>query len=112
MNIDYKYQIMVFKNEYNGNSIYKLGLSKKNQDGTYTNGYILAQFKKGVELENKTNIYIKSAWLTFYLTKDKKTVPYVFINEFETVGENKIKEENKDPFQEMHDNIEENDLPW
>jgi hypothetical protein len=29
MNIEYKYQIMVFKNEYNGNPIYKLGLSKK-----------------------------------------------------------------------------------
>ena len=117
MNIEYKYQLMVFKNEYEGKPIYKIGLSKKNADGSYANGYILAQFKKGIELENRTNIYIKNAWLTFYLTKDKKTVPYIFINEFETVEQtiNRVKEENKDPFQEMHDNIEEtieNDLPW
>ena len=105
MNIEYKYHIMVFKNEYEGKPIYKLGISKKNQDGSYTNGYILTQFKKNVELENKTNIYIKNAWLTFYLTKEKKTVPYIFINEFETVEQ--TIEKNKNPYEEFGKQLDE-----
>ena len=37
--------------------------------------------KQKVELDNQTNIYIKSAWLKFYL-KDNKTMPYLNNNTF------------------------------
>lgn len=86
MNITNNYPVMIFKREYQGNTFYSLGLSKKDANNNYTNGYMPCQFKRGVELEDKTKIYIKSAWLSFYL-KDKETKPYIFINEFETVGE-------------------------
>lgn len=76
-------EVMVFVNEHNGRKFYKVGISKKMQDGNYQNGYVDAQFKKDIILENKTKINIKSAWLTFYMNKENITVPYIFINEFE-----------------------------
>lgn len=101
MNIESKYPVMVFKNINDGKVFYNLGLSKKDKEGNYINGYMACRFKKDVELENQTKISIKKAWLDFYV-KDKKTNPYVFISEFETIDQTieRIKEENResDPY--------------
>lgn len=96
MNIEQKYPVMIFKAINNGKTFYNLGLSRKDEKGNYINGYINCKFKKDVELEDKTKIYIKSAFLTFYL-KDKITVPYIFISEFETIDQTleRIKRENE-----------------
>lgn len=96
MNITNEFPVVVFKNNYNGIDYYKIGLSKKDIEGNYVNGYKSVKFKKGVSLEDKTKIYIRKAWLDFYI-KDKKTIDYIFISEFETVGETieKAKEETK-----------------
>lgn len=115
MNITNENKVMVFKKDGKYGSMYSLGLSKKGQDGKYQNGYIGCKFKNGVELENRTNIYIKNAWLTFYLDKDKKTVPYIFINEFTTVEQTieQAKEEvkqNNDPFEEFSKEANLNEL--
>ena len=67
------------------------------------------RFRKDVELENKTKIYIKEYWLDFYNWEyqgKKGTSFYFFINKFETVEQTieRIHEENKeekDPFEEM-----------
>lgn len=75
---------MIFKSDNNDKTIYSIGLSKKNQDGSYENGYMVVRFKKDVTLENKTKIKIKNAWLDFYKVENK-TNPYIFINEFEVV---------------------------
>ena len=72
MNIENKYPVMIFRSTYENKYFYKMGLSKKGQDGKYINGYIMCRFKNGVELEDKTKLYIKNAWLDFYL-KDKET---------------------------------------
>lgn len=84
MNIENKYPVMIFKREYEGKTYYNVGLSRKDKDGNYINGYMSCRFKNGVEVADKTKIYIKNAWLDFYL-KDKVTIPYIFINEFTTV---------------------------
>ena len=84
MNIEQKYPVMIFKAINNGKTFYNLGLSRKDEKGNYINGYINCKFKKDVELEDKTKIMIKSAFLTFYL-KDKITVPYIFISDFDLV---------------------------
>ena len=86
MKISNEYPVMIFANQKEDKTYYSLGLSKKNQDGSYINGYLQCQFKKGVELDNQTNIYIKDAWISFYI-KDNKTIPYVFINEYELVAD-------------------------
>ena len=84
MNITSDKPFTIFKNEDNGRDFYKIGLSKKLENGDYQNGYITCQFRKDVSLDNNTKIYIKTAWLSFY-KKDKATIPYIFINEFETI---------------------------
>lgn len=81
---------MVFRKDYNGTPVYSIGISKKNRDGSYTNGYLVAQFRNKVELDNQTKIMIENAWLTFYLNKQGKTVPYIFINEFREIEEESL----------------------
>lgn len=87
MNIQTDKMQMIFRKDYEDRTVYTMGMSKKKPDGTYDNAYIPVNFKKGVELENQTNIYIKSAWLTFFKTKEGKPMFYIFINDFNTVQE-------------------------
>lgn len=137
---------MIFRNDINytdntGNSItrpiYKIGLSHKNTDGSYSQGSMLCKFSKNMpDLESKTLIYIKNAWLDFYFkerTKEngekfKETIPYIFINEFvtldEAINEGKPDFDNmptsnnnievSDPFQEFADatEISPDELPF
>ena len=91
MNITTEYPVMIFKND-NG---YSISLSDKKQDGNYVNWYKKCQFKKGVELENKTNILIKKAWLKCNEVNGKK-YEFVFISEFEIVNNNE-----PDPFNDI-----------
>lgn len=96
MEITESHLLKVFRKDYEGRTYYKVGISKKDQNGNYINGYLDVRFKKDVELEDRANIYIKKAWIDFYL-KDKKTIPYIFISEFEAVEEtiDRIHKENK-----------------
>lgn len=98
MNIVSENPVMVFKKEGQYGAMYSIGISKKKEDGTYENGYIPCKFRKDVNIEDRTNIYIKKAWLSFYKDKDKKTNVYIFINEFTKVEEtiNKSKEDSLD----------------
>ena len=93
-----KYE-MIFRKDYNGKPTYSVGLSKKKQDGTYENGYLKVSFKNGIELQDKTKIKIKDAWLNFNVV-EKKTYPFIFIKEFEIEEK---KEEN--PFEDFGNSI-------
>lgn len=75
---------MVFRRDYEGRAYYSTSIGRKLQDGTYENAYINIQFKRDVELENKTQIDVGNGWLTFYL-KDKIPQWYIFVNEFELI---------------------------
>ena len=86
MNISNEYPVTIFKNVNDYGTFYKVGLSKKDVEGKYINGYKDIRFKKGVELEDKSKIYIKKAWLDFYI-KEKKTIDYIFCSEFEKIEE-------------------------
>lgn len=99
MNIDNKYPVMIFKREYQGKEFYSVGLSKKDRNGNYINGYMTCSFKKGVSVPDKTKIYIKKAWVDFYL-KEKETKPFIFISEFETIGQtiDRIHKENEEEY--------------
>ena len=107
---------MIFRQDKDGKRFYSIGLSRKDKNGNFINGYMTVVFKKDVELENKTKIKIKEAWLGFNV-KDKKTYPHIFINDFDIVESGK-KETN--PFEEFGQQfevghqieIEENDLPF
>lgn len=105
-----EFPVNIFENEYEGKKYYKMGLTKKDLDGNYINGTIDCRFRKNVEVDASKKIYIKDAWLDFYV-KDKKTKPYVFVNKFEYVAD-VVKQ--KDPFEEFGEEIAltNEDLPF
>ena len=85
MNIECEKEKMIFRNEKDGKVFYSIGLSKKNQDGKYTSGYIACRFPKNANIENKTKIKILNAWLDFWVDDKKITHPYIFINKYEMI---------------------------
>ncbi len=76
--------VMIFKNE---NGRYTTSISNKKEDGSYENAYLQVQFRKGVELENKTRINIKDGFLTFFRTQEGNTVYKIVVLDFEQEGE-------------------------
>lgn len=119
MEIINKYPVKIFKREHEGKTYYKIGLSKKDQEGNYINGYIDAVFRKDVEIDDSKKIYIKNAWLDFYKTKDGKTNINIFINKFDYVSD--VIKDSKAPGDPLEntgtlytDDIEisDNDLPF
>lgn len=51
---------------------YTLGISSKDKDGNWVNGYLDCQFKKGVELNNKAKIEITNSFFTVSEYQGKK----------------------------------------
>lgn len=107
MNLSSDKEFLIFKNDKG----YTTTIGKKNSDGSYDNAYIGIQFNKDVQLENRTKIKIKNAWLSFFkIVKELKgetqttTVFFIRCSDFEIVEEAAKKEE-KNPFEEFGDNI-------
>jgi hypothetical protein len=99
MNVINDRPVMVFKKD----NKYIIGISKKKKDNTYEKAYIKIEFGKDIELEDKTLIKIKNAWLDFYNWEyegKKGTTWVIKCNEFE-----KQQNEGKDPFEEFGNNI-------
>ena len=71
-------ETMIFKNDIG----YSTSISKKNEDGTYENMFIPVNFKKGIEVENKTKINILNGFLSFYKTKEGLTKIKLVVTEF------------------------------
>ena len=76
MNVSGK--VTVFRKDFEGRPAYSFSISEKKEDGTYDRAYMNIKFKKGVELESKTEINITNGWLKQWGGKI-----YVFVNEFE-----------------------------
>ena len=87
MNIECEKEKMIFRNEKDGKVFYSIGLSKKNQDGKYTSGYMPCRFPKEANIPNKTKIKILNAWLDFWVDDKKITHPYIFINKYEILSD-------------------------
>ena len=85
--------VMIFKNE---NGRYTTSISNKKEDGSYENAYLQVQFRKGVELENKTKINIKDGFLTFFRTQEGNIVYKIVVLDFEQEGEAKETETSYD----------------
>lgn len=79
-------QTMVFAKELNDRTIYNASISKKEQDGTYTNTTILINFLDKPKIPNKSMVDIKNAWMSFYFKKDSKIpVFYLVCNDYEVI---------------------------
>lgn len=95
---------MVFCNVFDGREYYSIGLSKKDRDGNYENGYMPIQFRNGVRVTNQTRIVITKAWLSFYKDKNNKTVPYIFVSDFTKLEEGQLSNQ--------FETITDSDLPF
>lgn len=98
----------IYRKDFDGKPKYTIGLVKKDKQGNYENGYMTARFKQDVTLRDRTKIMIKQAWLSFS-QYEKKTYPYVFINDFEIVDEGEMQETQGDevnPFEYMKTKVE------
>ena len=83
--------VMVFRKDSDTRISYQIGLSRRTADGSWQNGYIMAQFNKDVELQNKEKIVLDNAILDFYVNTENRTVPFIRVFEF-----SKIENENTD----------------
>lgn len=72
------------KTSQGGNSYtqYSIGVASKDRDGNWINGFIDCQFKKGVEIANKSKIHINNAFYTVSEYNGKKYYK-LFIMEYE-----------------------------
>lgn len=103
--------VMVFANEReteNGKYInYSVGVSSKNQNGEWVNGYVPVRFKKGVTVANKAKIKINNAFYTVMKNGDKTYVS-LMITDFDDLSEGT---NSNDGFIDMS-NIKDEDLPF
>lgn len=77
----------IFKKVNDYGTFYSMGISKKNIDGNYINGFIPVKFRNDApSIEDKTDIIIKDAWLDFYKSKNNETIIQIFINSFDVVS--------------------------
>lgn len=100
--------VTVFKNEKDGKTRFSIGISHKKQDGTYENGYILAQFKKSLNAEqnlhNKDKIILNNAILDFWTDDKKNTNLKIFVFDYSMDSQ----ENNENSFV----TIDDGDLPF
>lgn len=103
-------KIRVFKSTFNDKDFYKFQVSQKNYDGTTTKFYIPLQFKKGVELQNETDIVVKGFVENLRENRADKYNPihYYQINVFEEVENEERNKQNA--YDEFRTNLDENEL--
>lgn len=118
MNIECDREKIIYKHTKEDKVFYSIGLYKKQQDGTYLNGYMSCRFPKDAELTDKTRIKIHEGWLDFYI-KDNKTYPYIFINKYEIVEKNQdgelldeVPANVKTDYDDSSIQLNDNDLPF
>lgn len=111
-------KVRVFKSTYNDRNYYKVQVKQKNYDDTEDIFYVPLQFKKGVELENQTDIIIKEAYENMRKNPKDEYNPiyYLMITEYEVVE--REEQVQAQAFKEFQDNlyaneqISEEDLPF
>ena len=68
--------VSVYRNDkqtqYGTFTTYSLGVSSKDKDGNWINGYVDCQFKKGVDIPNKSKINITNSFYTVSEYQGKK----------------------------------------
>ena len=116
MNIQSDKLFTIFAKDFEGKYLYRTSISRKMQEGKYDNAYIDVRFKQGEQLENKSRIYIKNGFLTFYRKKDNTPVFYIMVLDYEKVEEtieqskDIVKQETKDNFKEFGREVKLNDI--
>lgn len=111
-------KIRVFKNTYNDKTYYRVQVKQKNYDSTEDIFYVPLQFKKGVELENQTDIIIKEAYENMRKNpKDEyNQITYLVVTDFDIVE--RQEQVQAQAFKDFQDNlyaneqVSEDDIPF
>ena len=103
-------KIRVFKNTYNDQVYYRVQVKQKNYDKTEDIFYVPLQFKKGVVLENQTDIIIHSAYENMRKNPRDEYNPiyYLVVTDFEIVERQEQVE--KQAYADFQQNLYENEL--
>ena len=101
--------VTIFANEKeseNGKFMtYSIGVSSKNQQGEWVNGYITCRFKKGVSIANKTKIKINRSF--FVATKSKgKSYTSLMITDYEVLESGETAQNSADEFMKIPTDID------
>lgn len=104
------------KTSQNGNPYtqYSLGVSSKNVNDEWVNGFIDCQFKKGVEVPNKAKISIANSFYNVTEYNGKKYYK-IFILDFEVVEGGEVPQNNPsgEEWMQVPDGIDDSDgLPF
>lgn len=111
-------KVRVFKSTYNDRNYYKVQVKQKNYDDTEDIFYVPLQFKKGVELENQTDIIIKEAYENMRKNpKDEyNQITYLVVTDFDIVE--RQEQVQAQAFKDFQDNlnaneqVSEDDIPF
>ena len=99
--------VMVFANEKEGANgkytLYSIGVSSKDANKEWVNGFLNVRFKKGVSVPNKTKIKINNAFPVVTKSGDKTYVSFM-ITDFENL-------DNKEEWVDMS-NVKDDELPF
>lgn len=87
---------------------YAISVGTKNDDGTWKNGLFNVRFKKGVEIPDKTKIYIDNCFPIVSEYNGKSYINWM-ITDFEIDGESAPQTNND--FMNIPDEIDE-EVPW
>lgn len=109
-------KIRVWRKDFNGKTFYNFLVSQKEYDGTESKYYIPISFKKGISVDNETDIIIHHAIENYRINKNLKDgtdpkyypIPSYMITDFEIV-ERKEQSEAK-AYQQFQDNLNENEV--
>lgn len=89
---------------------YSIGVSSKDKDGNWINGFLDCQFKKGVEVAHKSKIEISNSFYTVNEYNGKKYLKLV-IMDFNVVDSPSAAPVDMDSFMNIPDGIDEQ-LPF
>ena len=112
--IETNHKYRIWKKEYNGDTFYNIMVEQKNNDGTKTKYYIPVTFKKGVNVDNETDIKIIAGIENLRSNKNvedkKKPYCHIFsymITDFEIVPRKEQQE--AQAYQKFQDTLNENE---
>lgn len=103
----------VFRKDYNGRTFYNIQITQKEIDGSTTKYYRPVTFKRGVEVENNTDIIIHKGLENLrHNSKDAyNPISAILILEFEEIKTNdQIEEEAFNQYQKDLDDLDNDEL--
>lgn len=102
----------IWRKDYENGPSYSGSLShKKYQSEEWENAFIKVQFRKDVEVPNRTQIDIKRGFLDFYIGKDGKPVMFIRVLEFDVLGGSDAAASSKEE-QGCFEEIDDEDIPF